>query len=109
MTPETRAGLPAHGITVADDVLFVAGLHDTTTDEITLYDDCPAATHKDRLAQTRRWLKAAGAQARVERAMRLPGGRPRKSVDRARRHTGQSFGPNGGWQAAPRLSRPRAV
>ncbi len=52
--PETRAGLPAHGITVDDDVLFVAGLHDTTTDEVTLYDDCPAPAHKDRLAQARR-------------------------------------------------------
>jgi len=81
--PETRAGLPAHGITVAEDVLFVAGLHDTTTDEITLYDDCPAALHKDRLAQIRRWLNAAGAQARAERAMRLPGATAQSVTARA--------------------------
>ena len=59
--PDTRAGLPEHGITVAEDVLFVRWfLHDTTTDEITLYDDCPAAAHKDRLAQTRCWLERGG-------------------------------------------------
>jgi uncharacterized protein YbcC (UPF0753/DUF2309 family) len=81
--PETRAGLPEHGITVAEDVLFVAGLHDTTTDEITLYDDCPAKSHKDRLEQTRRWLKAAGAQARAERALRLPGATAQSVTARA--------------------------
>jgi uncharacterized protein YbcC (UPF0753/DUF2309 family) len=81
--PDTRAGLPAHGITVADDVLFVAGLHDTTTDEITLYDDCPAPAHKDRLAKARRWLKAAGAQARAERALRLPGAKAQTITERA--------------------------
>jgi uncharacterized protein len=35
--PETRAGLPAHGVEVPADTLFVAGLHDTTTDSVTLY------------------------------------------------------------------------
>lgn len=37
--PETRAGLPAHGLTLPPDTLFVAGLHDTTTDTVTLFDE----------------------------------------------------------------------
>lgn len=71
--PETRAGLPAHGLSLPDDTLFVAGLHDTVTDEITLYRDTPAPGHAADLAQVAGWLQAAGRQARAERALRLPG------------------------------------
>jgi uncharacterized protein len=71
--PETRAGLPAQGVTLAADVLFVAGLHDTTTDEITLYQDTPAPDHAARITQAQAWLRAAGHIARAERALRLPG------------------------------------
>jgi uncharacterized protein YbcC (UPF0753/DUF2309 family) len=81
--PETRAGLPDHGITLADDVLFVAGLHDTTTDTVTLYDDSPAPAHKQQLAQSRRWLAAAAQQARAERALRLPGATAQSVAQRA--------------------------
>lgn len=38
---ETRAGLPAHGIHLPTDTLFLAGLHDTVTDHVTLYNDAP--------------------------------------------------------------------
>jgi len=73
--PETRAGLPAHGVEVPADTLFVAGLHDTTTDEITLYRDgaAPGQREGQDLAQIRAWLRAAGKRARAERALRLPG------------------------------------
>ncbi|MCW5751081.1 MAG: DUF2309 domain-containing protein [Alphaproteobacteria bacterium] len=71
--PETRAGLPAHGIRLAKDTLFVAGLHHTTTDEITLYMDAPSSGHADDLRRARAWLDAAGRLARAERALRLPG------------------------------------
>jgi len=71
--PETRAGLPAYGITLPDDTHFVAGLHDTTTDKITLYAKSIPATHTADLAQTRIWLEQAGQGARAERAARLPG------------------------------------
>ncbi|TCP38864.1 YbcC family protein [Rhodovulum marinum] len=81
--PETRAGLPDHGITLPDDTLFVAGLHDTTTDEITLYDDGPAPDHAPDLVQAQRWLRAAGAQARAERAPRLPGATAARVAARA--------------------------
>jgi uncharacterized protein YbcC (UPF0753/DUF2309 family) len=71
--PETRAGLSAHRVNVPADTLFVAGLHDTTTDEITLYQDDPAPAHAADLQAARDWLARAAKAARAERAARLPG------------------------------------
>ena len=68
--PETRAGLANKGIPLPEDTLFVAGLHDTTTDEITLYD---ADTGSGDLSKVRDWLDKAGRIARAERAPTLPG------------------------------------
>lgn len=71
--PETRAGLASRGVEVAEDTLFVAGLHDTTTDAITIYEDgLPAARAAD-LAKVRGWLAQAAKIARAERALRMPG------------------------------------
>jgi hypothetical protein len=70
---ETRAGLAAHGIALPEDTLFVAALHDTTTDAVTLFADTASPAHAADLAQARAWLARAGAQARAERALRLPG------------------------------------
>ncbi|MFC3227746.1 YbcC family protein [Marinibaculum pumilum] len=67
--PDARAGLPAHGIALPADTRFLAGLHDTTTDQVMLYDTEGAGD----LTQARDWLSAAGARARAERALRLPG------------------------------------
>lgn len=71
--PETRAGLPAHGLSLPEDTLFVAGLHDTVTDRVTLYRDTPAPDHVADLKQAEAWLAAAGKLSRAERALRLPG------------------------------------
>lgn len=71
--PETRAGLAERGVEVAEDVLFVAGLHDTTTDAITIYDDGLPAARAGDLAQVRTWLAQAAKIARAERALRMPG------------------------------------
>ena len=71
--PQTRAGLPEHGIDLPGDTLFVAGLHDTTTDAVTLYPDDPRPGYGPELAQAQVWLDRAGAVARAERALRLPG------------------------------------
>ncbi|MCV6584958.1 MAG: DUF2309 domain-containing protein [Marinibacterium sp.] len=75
--PETRAGLSAHGLALPQDTLFVAGLHDTTTDAITLYDQDLAGVitpaQADDLVTVDRWLAQAGRIARAERAARLPG------------------------------------
>ncbi len=82
--PETRAGLPAQGLTLPDDTHFVAGLHDTVTDSVTLYRDTPAPEHAADLSQTEAWFATAGRQARAERALRMPGA---QGDDLARRAT----------------------
>jgi uncharacterized protein YbcC (UPF0753/DUF2309 family) len=70
---ETRAGLPGNGIELPEDTIFLAGLHDTTTDEITLYAEDIAQERAKERARVQGWLQAAGKLARTERAMRLHG------------------------------------
>lgn len=71
--PETRAGLASRGVEVPADTLFVAGLHDTTTDAITIYDDGLPADRGSDLGIVRGWLAQAAKIARAERALRMPG------------------------------------
>ncbi|MDX2019634.1 MAG: DUF2309 domain-containing protein [Deltaproteobacteria bacterium] len=69
---QVRAGLASAGIAIPDDTVFIAGLHNTTTDNVILFDleQVPASHNKDLLAlQTS--LQQAGMNARVERAPRL--------------------------------------
>lgn len=70
--PVVRAGLIDKGIVIPADSRFVAALHHTTTDEVTLYDveDVPASHHDD-LATLRGWLRTAAEHARAERAPAL--------------------------------------
>ncbi|MBU6248295.1 MAG: DUF2309 family protein [Xanthomonadaceae bacterium] len=69
---DVRAGLAARGIAIPADTVFVAGLHDTTTDALTLYDrDAVPASHADDLARLEQALAEAGAITRAERAARL--------------------------------------
>ena len=67
-----RTGLRAEGIDIPLDTVFIAALHDTTTDEVTLFDKDPGVGAVAGLEQLRVWLKAAGRIARTERALRLP-------------------------------------
>lgn len=75
--PFVRTGLGVRGIVVPEDTLFVAALHDTAQDAITLYtEDLPPAMHASAgvaLAQAQAWCEAAGALARAERMPTLPG------------------------------------
>ncbi|MBC7431526.1 MAG: DUF2309 domain-containing protein [Rubritepida sp.] len=76
-----RAGLASRGIAIPADTLFLAALHDTTTDAVTLYmDGHDEAAHQPDIAQARRWLGAAGILARTERALLLPGASGPRSV-----------------------------
>ncbi|HEU4666006.1 MAG TPA: putative inorganic carbon transporter subunit DabA, partial [Dokdonella sp.] len=62
---DVRVGLAARGIDVPDDTLFLGALHDTTTDDVTLFAaDHPSAAHAGDLANARRWLQQAGERAR---------------------------------------------
>jgi len=83
---EVREGLAGRGIEIPSDTLFVAALHDTTTDEITLYDaDQPSPEHNEDLAQIRRWLAAAGRVTRGERALRLPRAEGERDIEQRAR------------------------
>jgi len=81
--PETRRGLSERGLELQNDTLFMAGLHDTVTDDITLYLDGTKTDHGADIAQAQKWLKAAGVMARKERALRLPGATPQTIAARA--------------------------
>ncbi len=70
--PAVRVGLRARGIDIPEDTWFLGALHDTTTDDIKLFDadSAPAAFQGD-IATLRARLEAAGALARRERARLL--------------------------------------
>ncbi|WP_439155150.1 YbcC family protein [Yoonia sp.] len=71
--PEVRTGLAARGVAIPDDTLFLGGLHDTTTDAITLFSaDHTCAAHDAVIRQAKDWFAQAGIVTRSERALRLP-------------------------------------
>jgi uncharacterized protein YbcC (UPF0753/DUF2309 family) len=71
---EVRSGLATQGIDVPADTRFVAGLHDTVSDEITLFDrETLPPSHAADLSRLDSLLASAGRLARTERALRLPG------------------------------------
>lgn len=64
-----RQQLATDGLDIPAATCFVAGLHNTTTDEVTLFDtDLLPHTHDSQLKQIKRQLAAAGLSARQERA-----------------------------------------
>jgi uncharacterized protein YbcC (UPF0753/DUF2309 family) len=70
--PRVRQGLQARGLVVPASTWFLAGLHNTTTDELQLFDtDLLPASHAQDLAQLRAGLADAGRRARAERAASL--------------------------------------
>ncbi len=81
--PAVRVALREHGIFIPDDTHFLAGLHNTTTDGITLFnqDEVPPGHLKD-LAQLQRWLETAGKATRRERAVLLGLDRSAPDLDR---------------------------
>lgn len=83
---EVRKGLAAQGIQIPADTLFVGALHDTTTDDVTLYEaDSPSAAHAADIKQAKDWLRSAGTLARTERMLRLPrASNERQVVSRSR-------------------------
>jgi uncharacterized protein len=67
-----RVGLAHRGITVPDDTWFLGCLHDTTTDEIRLYDaGTVPASHAEDLKRLKGWLAKASSLARMERSVLL--------------------------------------
>jgi len=63
-----RSGLSARGIEIPKTTLFVAGLHNTTTDGVTLFVESPASDHQIDLVEAQNVLERAGVATRRERA-----------------------------------------
>ena len=70
----TRHLLAARGILIPDGTVFVAGEHDTATDQVTVFDaHLFPPVHRDSIATLQADLDRAGAALATERAPRLPG------------------------------------
>ncbi|MBX9790991.1 MAG: DUF2309 domain-containing protein [Pirellulales bacterium] len=80
-----RQGLASRGITIPEDTWFLAALHNTTTDEITYFDEglLPAALRSD-FANLREWTQEAGRRNRADRALRLGAATPHAVWSRSR-------------------------
>lgn len=70
-TAEIRAALARDGIMIPTQTRFLAGLHNTTSDNITLYDLEKWPVDSERIMQVNTWLAAASSLARVERSIKL--------------------------------------
>jgi uncharacterized protein YbcC (UPF0753/DUF2309 family) len=84
---DVRLLLRERGIALPDETVFIAGEHNTTTDEVILFDleDVPSS-HQADLARLIQNLKEARASLSQERCTRLPGAPKRPTPDEAVSH-----------------------
>lgn len=67
-----RAELAQRGVHIPEDTFFMAGLHETTTDTVTLLDQAAVpSTHQEDVKLAEAWLESAASQTRKLRAPRL--------------------------------------
>lgn len=79
---DVRKGLRERGIEIPSDTWFLGALHDTTTDEVTIYDACAVPeSHAEGVREAKAWLKDASEMARLERAGTLKVEGPTASKD----------------------------
>jgi uncharacterized protein YbcC (UPF0753/DUF2309 family) len=71
--PEVRSQLAERGIVIPEDTHFLPGLHDTTTDGVTFFDqeDIPS-THQSDFERFKKSLREAAIRTNQERCTRLP-------------------------------------
>lgn len=83
--PLVRAHLAQQGLVLPVDTVFLAGLHNTTTDDLMLFDlEALPGSHREDVVRLRNALALAGAAARRERAPALGlSGLPDDQVDAA--------------------------
>lgn len=83
--PAVRGRLAVKGIDIPEDTIFIAALHDTTTDRVSLFEaDLQNAASAEDLALIRHWLDEASRLARAERSLRLPQAREETVIARSR-------------------------
>ncbi|MBU6167040.1 MAG: DUF2309 family protein [Alphaproteobacteria bacterium] len=110
--PAVRIGLRSRGIHIPDDCWFLGAMHDTTTDQISIFDRdrVPPALRAD-VAELDGWLDRASALTRRERARLLDLDAPdgdidaqvlRRSRDWAQVRPEWGLAGNGAFIAAPR-------
>ncbi len=70
--PNVRVRLANEGISIPSTTQFIAALHDTTTDEIHLFDkDKLPSSHETDLLQLQLWLDKGSKRCRLQRAASL--------------------------------------
>jgi len=84
---DVRAELRERGFDIPADTVFLAGEHNTTTDEVELYDGDVPESHETDLERLRADLDEARAGAATERAESLPGSDPADGVSETKRRT----------------------
>ncbi len=77
---EVRSALRDRGFEIPGDTVFLAAEHNTTTDEITLFDGEVPESHREDLERLREDLSEARTGAARERAESLPGSDPDDAV-----------------------------
>ena len=110
--PQVRIGLRERGINIPDDTWFLGAMHDTTTDQITIFDRewAPPALCSE-IAELVGWFDRASTLARRERSRFLDLDSPqgdidsqvmRRSRDWAQVRPEWGLAGNGAFIAAPR-------
>ncbi|MFM7320153.1 MAG: putative inorganic carbon transporter subunit DabA, partial [Armatimonadota bacterium] len=85
--PDVRALLPARGVEISPDTWFVGGYHDTSSDEVLLYDtDRAPATHGADLQRLRTDLERMRAGNALERARRFEAAASDRTPEKALAH-----------------------
>lgn len=87
---EVRDALRERGVHIPSDTWFLAGIHNTTTDQVSIFDleELPE-THRPDVVQLTWDLEKAGLQVAMERCTRLPGATPTPHAKIARRQVQQ--------------------
>ncbi|MEO2018873.1 MAG: DUF2309 domain-containing protein [Fuerstiella sp.] len=85
--PQVRRSLKENGLNIPDDTWFLAGKHNTVTDQVTFYDlqDVPAS-HAEDLRLLTQDLEQAGAHQALDRCHRIPQAPRNISPEEARNH-----------------------
>lgn len=69
---EVREALVNKGISIPDTTVFIAALHDTTTDEITLYpEEQIKYSKREKISELKTYLDRASLSSRIERLERM--------------------------------------